>query len=96
MKLCMPHIAKCCGVADSAEEGRLREVVYELLGPLRYDAESHSPSDCAWAPLVLGIEKRGLLQEVLRDVSRNRANQRLVNELNDILAGLHDIGSARL
>jgi hypothetical protein len=71
-------------------------VFAELLGPLRYAADSHAPGAGAWAPLVLGVEKRGLLQEVLRDVSRNRANQRLVNEMNDILAGLQHTEGARL
>lgn len=79
-----------------AEESRLREVCFDLLGPPRYSAESHALSACAWSPDVLGLDKRELLQEVLREVSRNRANQRLVNEVTDILAGVqqHDQGGS--
>lgn len=40
-----------------------------------------------WQPAVLGIDKRELLRrEVLRDIGRNRANQRLVNEFAELLA----------
>ena len=35
---------------------------------------------------VLGLDKRKLLrEEVLRDISRNRSNQRLVNEFAEML-----------
>ncbi len=70
-----------------AEESLLREVCFDLLGPPRYSAESHAPSVCAWSPDVLGLDKRELLRDVLREVSRNRANQRLVNQVTDLLAG---------
>ena len=37
-------------------------------------------------PQVLGLDKRKLLrEEVLRDISRNRSNQRLVNEFAELL-----------
>lgn len=40
-----------------------------------------------WQPTVLGIDKRELLRkEVLRDIGRNRANQRLVNEFTELLS----------
>ena len=60
----------------------------ELLGPTRYTAESHALGECQWVPSVLGLDKRELLQEVLREVSRNRAHQRLISEVTDTLAGL--------
>lgn len=68
----------------------MREVCFELLGPPRFSADSHAASECAWSPTVLGLGKRELLQEVLREVSRNRANQRLVSEVADMLACQHD------
>jgi hypothetical protein len=39
----------------------------------------------AWASKVLGIDKRQLLIEVLRDVARNRALQRLASDFQDML-----------
>lgn len=42
-----------------------------------------------WQPTVLGLDKRALLRgELLRDIGRNRANQRLVNEFAELLAHL--------
>jgi protein HIRA/HIR1 len=42
----------------------------------------------AWQPCVLGLDKRALLQEVLREMSRNRALQRTTQTYNDALADL--------
>ncbi|KAK9842260.1 hypothetical protein WJX81_003301 [Elliptochloris bilobata] len=58
-------------LADAAEEGRLREVCFELLGPARFAAKSHA-------------------------AGQNRANQRLVSEVGDTLAGMeqHGLGDA--
>lgn len=42
-----------------------------------------------WQPRMLGLDKRAVLRgEVLRDIGRNRANQRLVNEFTELLAQL--------
>ncbi len=42
---------------------------------------------------MLGLDKRKLLQEeVLRDISRHRSNQRLVNEFAEMLDELDELG----
>lgn len=47
------------------------------------------PQTQGWQPEVLGLCKRTLLRtEVLRDIGRNRANQRLVNEFTELLSDL--------
>ena len=71
---------------------RLREVVEELLGPLRWSATTHQVASGAgaqrgWQPCILGLDKRQLLrQDVLKEMSRNRSNQRLVQEVRVLCA----------
>ena len=75
-----------------ADEGRLREVFEELLGPARpVDATGAPPggptadAPAAWTPTVGGMAKRDLLRECLAEASRNRAVQRLVAEFAELL-----------
>jgi len=79
--------------APPQPQGRLREVVEDLMGPLRWSPETHggggegaaaaaAPDADAWQPAVLGIDKRGFLRhEVLAEVSRARSSQRLAAEI---------------
>ena len=39
----------------------------------------------SWDPVVLGMDKRALLREVLKEVSRHRTHQRLLAEFTDLL-----------
>mmetsp|Transcript_2658 Transcript_2658/g.5883 ORF Transcript_2658/g.5883 Transcript_2658/m.5883 type:complete len:575 (+) Transcript_2658:976-2700(+) len=70
-------------LAADADEMRLREVVLDLLGPLRYSATTHhAQAGRGWEPVFLGIDKRQLLKrEVLKELSKNRANHKLVQEV---------------
>ena len=76
-----------------ADEGRLREVFEELVGPARPVDAAAAPSGgptadapAAWTPTVGGLAKRDLLRECLAEASRNRAVQRLVAEFSELLA----------
>jgi protein HIRA/HIR1 len=82
-----------------ADEVRLRELCQELLGPSYVGSSSETShgeqeplttqrggSAAEWLPHVLGLDKRRLLrEEVLRDMGRNRSNQRLVSEFAQLL-----------
>ena len=65
------------------EEGRLRELCNELLGP---SYASGTTAVGAWAPTVLGLNKRELLRaKVLPAVGRRRDMQRVALEFTDLL-----------
>jgi hypothetical protein len=75
-----------------ADEAALRELCMELLGPPRVVATTAeaagdtAAAEEAWAPTVLGLSKRTLLQQhVLPAIGANRVVQRLLGELNDLL-----------
>lgn len=69
-----------------APQARLREVLDELLGPLRWSAATHGADPAAWQPTVLGINKRDFLQqEVLTEIRRVRANAQLAADVEDSL-----------
>ena len=80
-----------------ADEAALRELCMELLGPPRRvvaageaaaaaAAAGKADEEEAWAPTVLGLSKRTLLQQhVLPAIGANRQVQRLLGELNDLL-----------
>lgn len=112
----------CCdGVlrnTGEGDEGRLRELCEELLGPVRRSApaagagsdggrpasvpapDSAGPAMAAAGAAtgpgavegvlptdIPGLDRRKLLREdVLREMSRNRRNQRLVSEFQELLA----------
>ena len=61
--------------------GRLQEVCHELLGPVRFTKTSPG----SWQPLTLGLRKRDLLREALREIGRHRLHQRFVAEYQDHL-----------
>lgn len=72
-----------CHVGEPEEGARLREVCSELLGPLRGGHGS-------WAPEELGLQKRALLQEVLREAARHRTHQSLVAEFAEQLSAAQE------
>ena len=106
------------GNAGEGDEGRLRELCEELMGPVRRSSQemassgappagnagpSRSSADVDMAPdgrqqqialhlgqqqhAMPGLDRRAMLREdVLREMSRNRALQRLVGELQELLA----------
>lgn len=45
-------------------QARLREVVMELLGPVRWDPSTHpsEQGEGGWSPTLLGFDKRALLR----------------------------------
>lgn len=75
------------------EEGRLRELCSELLGP------SYATGAVGlWSPTVLGMDKRALLRDkVLPAVGRRRDMQRVALEFTDLLehAGGNDMDELR-
>jgi hypothetical protein len=74
----------CIGEGD---EGRLREVCEELLGPVRRAPHLDGNGGGCESPRVLGLDTRKLLShDVLREISRNRSHQRLVNEFQELLS----------
>jgi len=79
-------------LTDDADEGRLRELLGELLGPVRLDGSSGGGDEptadapASWAPAVGGVARRAVLKEALVEASRNRAVQRLVAEFGELLA----------
>lgn len=75
----------CC--AGEGDEGRLRELCEELLGPVRRSmGESGENADGA-PQRLLGLDTRKLLShDVLREVARDRSHQRLVNEFQELLS----------
>ena len=69
------------------DEERLRELCEELLGPVHAEPESENGCASSGFAHILGLDKRALLKnEVLKDMSRSRANQRLVSEFHDLLS----------
>eukprot|EP00798_Chlamydomonas_sp_ICE-L_P018441 gene18441-24916_t len=72
---------------DSPMEWRRWLITY--VRQLSADAdESSHPSDApgSWQPSVMGLDKRQILKnEVLKEVARNRSNQRLVLEVLDLI-----------
>lgn len=103
-------------------QGRLRDLIAELLGPLRWSdrdlqqqqqpvgdaglrapgagAAAHEPALASslggrWQPTILGYDKRKLLREVvLKEASKNRANQQLVAEVGCCCVQGHEHGDS--
>lgn len=59
-------------------EGRLKDLCTQFLGPIGGNSQS-------WEPSVLGLDKRGLLQEVLPFLASNLRLQRLFTEFKEQL-----------
>lgn len=75
-------------VIGEGDEGRLRELCEELLGPMRRSSDQIGErSESAAHPRLLGLDIRKLLShDVLREIARNRSHQRLVNEFQELLS----------
>ena len=77
------------GMCDTRAEGAdaqapLRELCHAMLGPLSARVEGGVDGD--WAASVAGLEKRVLLREtVFPALAANRACQRLVGEMDELL-----------
>jgi protein HIRA/HIR1 len=71
--------------AEGADaQAPLRELCHAMLGPLSARVEGGVDGD--WAASVAGLEKRVLLREtVLPALAANRASQRLVGEMDELL-----------
>ncbi|KAL4452249.1 hypothetical protein ABPG75_007911 [Micractinium tetrahymenae] len=83
-------------LAEQADAGRLAELCSSLLG---VDSSGGGDGDSemgdaagggppAWRPEVLGLPKRELLREVLKEMSRNRSLQRTTQTYLDALSEL--------
>ncbi|XP_061179684.1 protein HIRA-like [Saccostrea echinata] len=66
-------------------ESKLRDVCDDLLGPA-YKTKGKS----SWDPLILGMDKRSLLQEMLPSIGSNLKLQRLFTEYHDQLESIED------
>lgn len=78
---------KCCG-AGEGDEGRLRELCTELLGPGQPDQAKIS----SWFHTVCGLDKRQLLQhEVLKHLGDKHLSIRRVKaEFWDLLSAVQE------
>jgi protein HIRA/HIR1 len=91
------HLARA--TADAPQpDARLRELLTELLGPLRWREVADQPDALGpggWAPRLLGVRKRQLLTEdVLPAVAAARGAQRLAAEFAELAAELEEPGPA--
>ena len=77
----------CCG-AGEGDEGRLRELCTELLGP----GQSNQAGVPIWSPTVCGLDKRQLLQhEVLKRLGDKHLSIRRVKaEFWDLLSTVQE------
>ncbi|GAA5910457.1 hypothetical protein JCM6882_007360 [Rhodosporidiobolus microsporus] len=70
-------------LADEGLRSKAEEVVRELLGPIYH--KPGKEDDDKWSPTVLGLQKRELLRDVLRELAKSRTTQPLANEYQDTL-----------
>uniref|UniRef100_K1PS44 Protein HIRA n=1 Tax=Magallana gigas TaxID=29159 RepID=K1PS44_MAGGI len=66
-------------------ESKLRDVCDDLLGPV-YKTKGKS----SWDPLILGMDKRSLLHEILPSIGSNLKLQRMFTEYHDQLESIED------
>ncbi|GAA5967585.1 hypothetical protein JCM11641_005703 [Rhodosporidiobolus odoratus] len=69
-----------------AEEGlksKAEELVRELLGPIYH--KSGKEEEERWLPSILGLQKRDLLKDVLRELGKSRLTSSINTEYQDIL-----------
>ena len=66
-------------MAGEQIEGALEEVMDELLGPIRQSPKSK------WEDSILGLSKRQLLVQVLRELYRHRSMQLLAARYREML-----------
>ncbi|KAH9377099.1 hypothetical protein HPB48_019202 [Haemaphysalis longicornis] len=70
-------------LATEGLENRLKDLCTQLLGPLGGSSQS-------WEPAILGVDKRGLLKEVLPLLASNLRLQRLFTEFKEQLDTVTD------
>ncbi|GAA5843469.1 hypothetical protein JCM9279_000760 [Rhodotorula babjevae] len=70
-------------LADEGLRSKAEELVRELLGPIYHKPGKKDGDD--WASTVLGLSKRDLLRDVLRELAKQRVTSPLAAEYQDIL-----------
>ncbi|KAF5833723.1 TUP1-like enhancer of split-domain-containing protein [Dunaliella salina] len=64
-------------LAGDEDEARLKEIINDLLGPMRWSPSSHGAASAhgkGWEPKIFDLDKRQILRyDVLREVSRVRS-----------------------
>ncbi|BGP16724.1 hypothetical protein JCM10213_009142 [Rhodosporidiobolus nylandii] len=71
-------------LADEGLRSKAEELVRELLGPVYH--KPGKDEDEKWHPTVVGLVKRDLLRDVLREFGKNRLTQSLAKEYQDVLS----------
>ncbi|KAK4047227.1 HIR complex subunit [Microbotryomycetes sp. JL201] len=66
---------------EESLRSKAEELVRELFGPVYYRPGKTEE----WQPSVLGLQKRDLLKDVLREMGKNRSLSSLVSEFQDML-----------
>ncbi|KAM0791654.1 hypothetical protein ACM66B_006090 [Microbotryomycetes sp. NB124-2] len=66
---------------EESLRSKAEELVRELFGPVYFRPGKTED----WQPSVLGLQKRDLLKDVLREMGKNRALSSLVSEFQDML-----------
>ncbi|BGO91897.1 hypothetical protein NBRC10512_007688 [Rhodotorula toruloides] len=69
-------------LADEGLRSKAEELIKELLGPIYHNPNRKEEE---WSPTVLGLQKRDLLREVLRELAKQRTTTPLANEYQDLL-----------
>ncbi|GAA5935943.1 hypothetical protein JCM3775_007368 [Rhodotorula graminis] len=70
-------------LADEGLRSKAEELVRELLGPIYYKPGKKDGDE--WNATILGLSKRDLLRDVLRELSKQRVTAPLASEFQDVL-----------
>ncbi|ORY52826.1 WD40-repeat-containing domain protein [Leucosporidium creatinivorum] len=71
-------------LAEESIRNKAEELLRELMGPIYYRPDKKDD----WSPTVLGLNKRDLIKEVIRELARTRSFSSLCSEYNDLLKKL--------
>ncbi|GAA5983758.1 hypothetical protein JCM10908_005913 [Rhodotorula pacifica] len=70
-------------LADEGLRSKAEELIRELLGPIYHKPGKKEEDE--WVPTVVGLPKRELLRDVLRELAKQRVTTPLANEYQDLL-----------
>ncbi|BGP55906.1 hypothetical protein JCM8202_002694 [Rhodotorula sphaerocarpa] len=70
-------------LADEGLRSKAEELIRELLGPIYHKPGKKEEDE--WSPSVLGMAKRELLRDVLRELAKQRTTAPLAGEYQDLL-----------